>query len=70
MANLENIKKQKQQEKNRHQRVMNSLNRQKADENNRYQRQIEYLNTQIERIKQQNQQLENYNINLDIALGM
>ncbi len=69
MATLEDVKRQKQQENDRYQRAINSLDQQKASEKSRHQRQIEYLNAQIERIKQQNQQLESDNNILNIAIG-
>lgn len=68
MATLDDIKKQKQQENDRYKRAINNLDQQKATEKSRHQRQIEYLNAEIERIKQQNKQLESYNKLLEFVI--
>ena len=70
MATIDDIKRQIQQENDSYNRDLNRLNQEIIKLKDRHQRNMASLKSEKERIKQQNQQLENYNINLDIALGM
>lgn len=68
MATIDDINRQIQQEKDRHTRVINNFKNEIQRENEHHQRTISNLKVQKDRIKQANQQLENYNALLEFAL--
>ena len=69
MANLEDINRRIQQENDRHKRVINDLDDKKCRENEHHQRTMESLRAEKERLRSQNQQLEEYNNTLNRAIG-